>query len=252
MTEKVPRKREIKTLTGDDEAAFIESLNTSTTTYDIFRVLKKIAYRYGYSYFIFMRLPENREAKLSDVAIVTNWDPELIKAYDAKLSLSTSPIIERLYDSILPFNWEIGQQIGSVDCENQSYADELFSNFGMLSGLYLSVSDRNGKRGAFGLSGTRGEPDKNEIKSLLYLASNAFEKLSGIEEEVHSVKVKLTDRERECVYWTAAGKTSSEVAQILNISENTINHYLSTAANKLDTVNKAHTVAKALRLGILN
>ena len=50
---------------------------------------------------------------------------------------------------------------------------------------------------------------------------------------------------------TAAGKTSVEIAEILTLSEHTINHYLNRATKKLDAVNRTQAVAKALRLGLI-
>ncbi len=39
---------------------------------------------------------------------------------------------------------------------------------------------------------------------------------------------ELTDRELECLFWIAEGKTSDEIAVILGISRNTINNYITT------------------------
>ena len=63
---------------------------------------------------------------------------------------------------------------------------------------------------------------------------------------------KLTKREYECLYWTAAGKTSAEIGTILSLSEHTVNNYLMAACHKLDSVNRAHAVAKAIRQGIIS
>jgi DNA-binding CsgD family transcriptional regulator len=61
----------------------------------------------------------------------------------------------------------------------------------------------------------------------------------------------LTDREIDCLNWTAAGKTSVEIAEILTLSEHTVNHYLNRATRKLDTANRTQAVAKALRIGLI-
>ena len=56
----------------------------------------------------------------------------------------------------------------------------------------------------------------------------------------------LTERERECLQWTARGKTSWEISRILDISDNTVNFHLKNAVHKMDAANKCHAVAKAL------
>ncbi len=62
---------------------------------------------------------------------------------------------------------------------------------------------------------------------------------------------QLSARERECLTWTAEGKTSEEIAIILELSVHTVNHYLTSAARKLNAVNRLHAVARAMRLGLL-
>lgn len=57
---------------------------------------------------------------------------------------------------------------------------------------------------------------------------------------------RLTQRERECIHWTANGKTSGEIAIILDISEYTVTFHLQNAISKLGASNRAHAVALAL------
>ena len=61
----------------------------------------------------------------------------------------------------------------------------------------------------------------------------------------------LSPRELECLRWTAAGKTYSEIATILALSEHTIRSYLKDARLKLDAVSLAQAVAKASNIGLV-
>ena len=45
----------------------------------------------------------------------------------------------------------------------------------------------------------------------------------------------LTERELECLFWIAEGKTSDEIAMILGISRNTINNYITSVMRKTAT-----------------
>ncbi len=62
----------------------------------------------------------------------------------------------------------------------------------------------------------------------------------------------LSPRERECLQWTAAGKTTWEIAAILEISPNTIDGYVAAATRKLGAVNRTHAVAEALRRSLID
>ncbi|MCB1385968.1 MAG: autoinducer binding domain-containing protein [Nitratireductor sp.] len=226
-------------------------IEDATTGYDLFRVIKKITTEFGYKAFIAMRLPALGDERIADLAIVTNWDPELIRAYDSMSLICHSPIVQALRQSVLPICWDIETINANRSDDKKDVVIELFREFGHVRGIYFSVSDKHGNRGAFGFSGDRPPPDHNEKMMLSYLTSHAFEHLIRNEVSSSSAKEMLTERERDCIQWTAAGKTSAEVASILEISENTVNHYLSTASLKLNTVNKAHTVARAIRLGLI-
>ena len=61
----------------------------------------------------------------------------------------------------------------------------------------------------------------------------------------------LSEREIQCLNWTGLGKSSYEIGIILDISLNTVNHYLNNASRKLNCVNKTHAVAKCVQDGII-
>jgi len=61
----------------------------------------------------------------------------------------------------------------------------------------------------------------------------------------------LTPRETEALRWTMDGKSASEVADALNISERTAVFHIQNAMKKLDCSSKHQAVLKAMRLGLL-
>lgn len=67
----------------------------------------------------------------------------------------------------------------------------------------------------------------------------------------HPEKIALTQRETECLTWTANGKTSWEISVILGVSESTATFHLRNAATKLKASNRTHAAVKALHLGLI-
>jgi DNA-binding CsgD family transcriptional regulator len=61
----------------------------------------------------------------------------------------------------------------------------------------------------------------------------------------------LSERERECLYWASAGKTTDEVAMILGVSSNTVNSYVAHAIQKFGARNRAMAMATAIRNGMI-
>jgi len=64
-------------------------------------------------------------------------------------------------------------------------------------------------------------------------------------------KTELTTREKECILWTAEGKTACEIATILIISEATVVFHLKNVIKKLNVANRSQAVAKAVLLGLI-
>ena len=62
----------------------------------------------------------------------------------------------------------------------------------------------------------------------------------------------LTPRERECLLWTAHGKTAWEIGQILGISDGTVVFHLKNATRKFNVFTKYHAVVKAIMLGLIS
>jgi len=61
----------------------------------------------------------------------------------------------------------------------------------------------------------------------------------------------LSKRERDCLMWAAVGKTASEIAEILPISERTVLYHLANARQKLGAANSRQAISKAVSLGII-
>lgn len=61
-----------------------------------------------------------------------------------------------------------------------------------------------------------------------------------------------TARELECLQLSAAGKSSFEIAQVLLLSEHTVNTHLRSAIDKLRAQSRVQAVAEALRRGLIH
>lgn len=83
--------------------------------------------------------------------------------------------------------------------------------------------------------------------SLLYLNNWVESRFSG-----GLISVKLSDREKECLYWSAKGKTVDEIGIIIGISTETVKSYIKRLNGKLGATNRVQAVAKAVSFGILN
>ncbi|WP_432421989.1 helix-turn-helix transcriptional regulator [Rhizobium tropici] len=232
---------------GED---YIEEIGRLKTQFDVFRFMKGLTEAYRCRAFMVLNLPPITSFELQSNSVINNWPAELLSIYDQEGLLPTSPALMRLRNSTLPFVYEV---VASPDRDagKSQLVVTLFERFRMTRFLYLPTHDASGLRGAVSLAGDRDLFSSEEIKDLSYIAIHVFDRLAEIRNLDVRVVDALTDREIDCLIWTAAGKTSAEIAEILSLSEHTVNHYLNRATKKLDTVNRTQAVAKALRVGLI-
>lgn len=229
-----------------------ERLNQVETTYDVFKFLKALVSEYGFSQFSMIFIPVQGERELKPHTVISNWPPELLRAYDDRKLFSNSPIIKAVRKSDKPVEWRAGEINSRNGASEVDQSIELFRSFGIFSGVYFPAYNAAGKKGAMSFSGDRGSLSKEERAILHLLSLYAFNHASLLTYETSTAPPQLTPRELECLGWAAHGKTNSEIATILSISDSTVAGYVTSVCQKLNASNKVHAVAKGLRLGLLD
>jgi len=79
----------------------------------------------------------------------------------------------------------------------------------------------------------------------------------GLNSTIHSLldedeglpEIRLSQRETECLLWTARGKTAWEIGEILKIKDSTVNEYIQNASRKLGCHQKTLAVTRAIVAG---
>lgn len=229
-------------------ARWLDELATLDTQFEIFRFMRRLCESYDCRAFLIAHIPEPATMELSGRTIITNWPSELLVLVDKANLAHDSPLIKRVRESTLPFTYTM-DEIALLRGDDSS--KRLFERFGMQTGCVFPVHDALGIRGAVSFRGEAINFTLSQMMELSYLSIHVYQRLSNVQQRDQRVGSDLVEREISCLVWTAAGKTSAEIAEILNLSEHTVNHYLNRATKKLDAVNRTQTVAKALRLGLI-
>lgn len=249
---KVIRKEKNQELgEAESQPDFVALISESETEYQLLDVCGRIAKHFDLPHFMIMNLPSPEDHKLSDLGLVSNWPEFLIAAYDANNLLDHSPIISKLRTSTVPLVFEIESINEGREDGNALLVAQLFSSFGIKSGVYFSVHLANGQLGAVSFSGVGAPPDREKVVELNYLSNLIYSKIDQFIGSAKKPDFNLKKNEINCLKWTSQGKTSWEIASIMGLSEHTVNHYLTSAAQKLDTSNRTHAVSKAIRLKII-
>ena len=222
------------------------------TQFDVLRFLKKATELFRARAFIVLRIPIATNYAIQAASVITSWPSELLAKYDAENLLRTSAAMHHIRTSSLPISIDVSKLNTEGVDDKRDRVIELFEHYNMPRGSFFPVCDPGGDRAAIGFSGDREPFSSYEILQLHMICTHVFERLYQISKRDQKAGEDLTQREIDCLNWTAAGKTSVEISNILSLSEHTVNHYLNRATKKLDTVNRTQAVAKALRTGIIS
>lgn len=105
--------------------------------------------------------------------------------------------------------------------------------------------------GRLELAGTNAEPI---IINLKFESQRFFDTLLDVlskDSGTLKTEIALSERELEILEMVAAGKTNFKIAQILVISERTVNFHMGNILKKLNAINRAQAVSKGIEQGII-
>ncbi|TFW28921.1 helix-turn-helix transcriptional regulator [Massilia horti] len=173
---------------------------------------------------------------------------DVSRLFDRRLQGQEDSVNHHLACSGLPLAWTVGQM-----CEhgvNPAY--QALGRIGIQHGASFAV------RGALTVSRLDfyrrdATPlSRPPTADLLLLGSYLHEAVHALwKKENPDPAPTLTRRERECLYWSAGGKTSKETAMILGISQHTVYFHLKNVASKFNVYSTRHAITRASRLGML-
>lgn len=240
----------LKTLIQTDTLeAQLREIEGLTTQFDMVRFMKRLTEAFELQTFMVVNMPPSTSTTLSAHTVITNWPTELLNVFDRQGLLATSPLFQRMRQSFVPFQMEL-EEISRA--RGNDVPLRLFTPYGLLNGAHFPVQDSSGMRGAVSFAWNGAPLELQRMLELSFVSIHVYERLGKIRELTTRPVDTVTERELDCLTWTAAGKTSAEIAEILGLSEHTVNHYLNRAAKKLNTVNRTQAVVTALRTGLIS
>ena len=219
---------------------------------DIRRELEELTELYRFRYFALATVPSDGGRLFTDDVLFSSWPAELIHQFD-ELNLAGG-IIDYVMHSTMPLQLDLEEFAKVVPPEIAEQTQSLLGSYGISRSVIFPVHNKDGSKAKVTFEGNRDFVDEHDVATLhlrsISLFSRYVDMVNRKPEEKH-VRF-LTVRERECLKWIAGGKTSVEVAEMMALSEHTVTHYLTNAANKLNAANRVHAVAIAMRLKLLD
>lgn len=255
-------------------SGFIEASSMSKSAKHVFDLLYAETSPLGYEKLGFFSLfPEDSSAPLplqenSTPILVSNYDTGFLRLYEKERLHEIDPLLAMARENLTPLVWEeVVGRMALSDVQEKLCRERRES--GMHDEVSCPVHGTNGQ--TFALRFARGQPgpcDRGHLSGLQVLAIHfyyAFTRHQPTSSKPANVSVGMEDgpqmamaetcvlsrRERECMLWTARGKSASSISIILGLSENTVNFYVKNAMKKLGTTNRVVAVVLAVRSGLI-
>ena len=235
--------------TSLDHSSLLDEFSSCDNPTKWHAIVVRLAKKYGFSYATLMQLPKPADRFFKPLTIVSNLPTKLLHYFDEYDLLHQSPLLNKLSYSIAPQVWTL-QQVE----KHKLFPDNLidaFREFSLLCGVAFSFTAISGERFLLLFDGAKSDLKDGKLNELFMSSVIAFDVYQNMRRNSLSINRHLTKREIEVVRWTAQGKTSSEIAAILSLSDHTVNAYMNNAIKKLECVNRTQLVAKAIRLKLI-
>ena len=233
---------------SEPDNTILEQVDRCTTQFDVLRLLREISAGFGYRYFFVAGDLLSDRLSFSDAVIITSAPAEFLQAFGTSMPGRDNTLARFLRMTGAPFELRPG---GTAPAQDDFSFETAAADFDVDSVFVVPVYHPDHGPGVVVFAGKRPALSVAEMAELGLYGHRAHEKLRQVSAKPSKPESPLTERERECLVWTSNGKTSAEIAQILNLSEHTVNHYLNNAARKFNAVNRAQAVAHGLRLGYI-
>ena len=225
--------------------------DTARTVNEVFEKIESASQALGFEFCAYgLRLP----TPISNprTLMLSNYPLEWQARYASEGYLAIDPTVAHGRQSQTPLVWS-----PAVFAATPSLWEESQSA-GLRFGWAQSSLDAVGVGGMLSLARSYAPLSLAELASqevkmrwLVNISHLALSRLF-VSELVKESPPDLTCREIEVLKWTADGKSSIEIADLLSISENTVNFHIKNSVAKLRTTNRTAAVVRAAMLGLLN
>ncbi len=234
----------------------VDDLGKAKVIEDVHAVCSRLTQELGFDFFLFGARFPTSFVKPATV-IVSGYPDEWGPWYWERQHDRIDPIVQHCVHHITPLLWDTAQRMNGAGEQANSFMSEA-RDFGLRRGVSFPLHGSCGEKIVFSLASGY---DNRETKESIYhavpytpsLLAHIHEAIRVIFDspEISAHHIKLSAREKECLLWSAEGKTAWEISQILKISERTVVFHLSNAAEKLGVINRQQAVARGISLGII-
>ncbi len=234
---------------------FIDASNKAGSTESILALMQRAAGDLGFDRYAYCALTRHERyaaGENSAPAVAHNFPASWIDYYFEHDYQTRDPVVLLAPAIERPFLWDSlngPYQLNRAQDRLMREADEA----GLRDGVGVPLHGPRGNVCLVTFAAGDGHPRPGAALPRLEVLANQFHAAYSAVGRAGRARrsVVLSKRERECLQWVAAGKSSWDIGMILNISERTVNFHVRNALGKLDANTRTLAVVKAIRYGLI-
>lgn len=235
-----------------DFCHFIEKTNQCVDVQQAFTILQETLATLGFDRVVYSLITDNPLLQQKrGHGVLRNYPEDWMQYYKEKDYFHLDPVIKIIKQQSGAFHWDDLGQFKSLDKKETLLMNEA-REATLYDGIGFSVHEA-GRIIGMGAASSTGKIDKNPIilslvNALCYQFHAFYYKKSR---KAQTESISLSRRETEILCFTAEGKTQSEIAEILVISEDTVKTYFKRIYGKLGVNSNTLAVVKAITYGLI-
>ncbi len=235
---------------------FIERSNAVRSPDEVFDLFVEAVREYGYDQVAFGALSpaaQNRFGRDRPApAVILNYPEDWIKHYFEKAYQTIDPVILFTPLSRRAFLWKAIEERTNLT-RNQVALFRESEAAGLRDGLSVPIHGPFGEMFVVSMASAAGGTDGHHLLSHFQTLAMQFQvAYTSLATGESPAPPRLTGRERECLLWSARGKSTWSIGKILAISDHTVQFHLKQAMAKLGTTNRVVAIVTALRAGLID
>ncbi|WP_028747648.1 helix-turn-helix transcriptional regulator [Rhizobium mesoamericanum] len=210
----------------------------------------EMAIEAGFNHYLLAEFPRGDRSGFASNCLASNWPQELIDFYEQVDLFYCCKLVSALKKTAMPVFCDKAPFESTAANQVHQRLTALFRGYGLKNTFAFALHDMHLRQYIFAFSGERAHLARAEAMEQVFRGMEfleLFAQLKPVEQPTES----LSSREVECLRWSAAGKSSEEIAIILDLSAHTVVGYLKSAMRKLDSVNRMQAIARAFRYRLL-
>ncbi len=239
---------------------FIEQTNAATSPQAVFELFNRAVCELGYDRIAFCAATFAAQEALAKgnlrPVVALNYPEDWVTHYFARRYQEIDPVFLLTPSKGAPFLWNDIVKQEPLSSRQRQLFDEC-REAGLHDGVSVPIHGPRGESYVVCLAsnqpGDGGDGGDGRLAKLQILSTQfqlAYTRAAG--GQVAAGKgLHLTERERECLTWTARGKSAWAISEIIGVSEHTVNFHLKSVMRKLDTGNRVAAVVTAVRQGLI-